>query len=175
MSDSRATQHDPEAIRKKNRRMLLVLSVIVVVFLAVGVYKMAHYNPNYVEDVDDANRILLKSGGVSLIGVDVLPWEIPGLGQDAHNFVKSLVLKRYIRIETDKREKDAAGWTLGYIFVEKDGQEIFINEELLRRGLAWLKLAFPNLKYRKRLEAAEAEARKEKIGLWHPDYKPPGN
>ncbi|KPJ56481.1 MAG: hypothetical protein AMS16_02335 [Planctomycetes bacterium DG_58] len=137
---------------------------------------MAHYNPNYVEKVDDANRIILKSGeGVNLIGVSVLPWEIPGLGQDAHNFVKGLILKRYVRIETGKKEKDAAGWTLGYVFVEKDGKEIFINEELLRRGLARLKLAFPNLKYRKRLEAAEAEAKKKKVGFWHPDYNPPGN
>ncbi|KPK97501.1 MAG: hypothetical protein AMK75_07520, partial [Planctomycetes bacterium SM23_65] len=143
MSDSTAPQHDPEAIRRKNRRLVLILSVIVVVGLTIGVYKMAHYNPNYVEKVDDANRIILKSGeGVNLIGVAVLPWEIPGLGQDAHKFVKNLIFERYIRIETDKKEKDAAGWTLGYVFVEKDGKEIFINEELLRRGLARLKLAF---------------------------------
>jgi micrococcal nuclease len=70
---------------------------------------------------------------------------------------------------------DPSGWIRGYVFAPSDGQEVFLNEELLRKGLARLKLMFPNLKYRDRLQAAEAEAKSRKVGLWSPDYKPPGS
>ena len=160
--------------RARHRRFLLVVWAIIVVGLIVGVYKMATYDPNYVTDVNDANRLHLKSGGVFVVGVEVLPFEVGGLGAEAAEFTKKLVLGRRIRIETDpERPKDAGGWTLGYVFVEKDGREVFLNEELLLHGYGVHKPVFPNLSYRDRLEAAQTEAKRKKIGRWHPDFKPP--
>ena len=167
---------NPQAGRRSNRRLILVLVAVVVLGFLYFLVAMLTYNPNYAKAVTDANRILLKSGdGVFLIGIDCPPLGEKPVGGPAAELTKKWVLDRYIRIETDVEPKDPAGWILGYVFVTNDGQEVFVNEELLRHGLARLRLAFPNLKYRQRLEAAESEARSKKIGLWSPDYKSPGS
>jgi len=167
---------NPEAARRPNRRIILVLLALLALAFLYYLVRMLTYNPNYVEAVYDANRVVLKSGeGVVLIGVDCPPVQEKSVGEPAAELTSKWVLHRYIRIEKDKEPKDAAGWILGYVFVKKDGQEVFVNEDLLRHGFARVKLAYPNLKYRSKLEAAESEAKSKKIGLWSPDYRPQGS
>ena len=173
MSDAKSTPDAPPA--KKHRVILILLLVILVGFLWL-VYKVRTWNPNYVTKIVQADWIILKSEeGVHLIGVSCPPVEGGGLGQQAFDFTKSCVLNRYIRIEKGEQPKDEAGWVLGYVFVPVDGKEMFLNEELLRRGYGKVSPVYPNLKYRKVFEAAEAEAKSKKLGVWSPSYKPPGH
>jgi len=165
----------PASDARSNRRLLLIVLAIVVVGLFYGVFSMVTYNPNYVTRVDHADRITLKSGdGVVLLGVDCPPVQETQVGKAAAEFTRSLVLHHTIRIDTDKEPRDQAAWIQGYVFVQKDGQEVFLNEELLRHGFGRAKPVYPNVKYRDRLEAAASEARSQKIGIWSPTYKPPG-
>jgi endonuclease YncB( thermonuclease family) len=166
----------PASTQARNRWLLLFLVAVVVVGFIYGIVRMATYDPYYVVWVYDADRLKLKSNdGVVLIGVECPPSQDKQIGEAGCLFTKKLLMDRYIRVETDVDQKDPSGWIRGYVFVKNNGQELFLNEELLRLGFARLKLVFPNLKYRVRLEAAEAEAKSKKIGLWSPDYKPPGS
>ena len=154
----------------------LVVVALVVLGLAYGIYRMVTYNPNYVTVVYDANRLTLKSGDdVVLIGVYCEPGAEKFMGAPAADFTRECVLDHYIRIEKGENPVTVSGEILGYVFVKKDGKEIFLNEELLRHGYGKLALAFPNLKYRKRLEAAETEAKRNKVGFWREDDRPPGS
>ncbi|HUW57634.1 MAG TPA: thermonuclease family protein [Planctomycetota bacterium] len=174
MTGSAPPTDNTQTGRARHRRVLLITWSIVVLGLIIGVIRMATYDPNYVVKVDDANKLILKSGGVRVVGVEVLPFETGGLGAEAAEFTKKLVLDRRIRVETDpEKVKDDADWTLGYVFVEVDGKELFLNEELLRHGYGEYRPAYPHLSYRKRLDAAQAEAQRKKLGRWHPDFKPP--
>lgn len=165
-----------EAARRKNRRMVLILAVFVSLGLGYGTYRMWTYNPNYVVHVDHADRILLKSDtGLRLIGIEVNPVQDKQVGEPAAKFVAECILGKYIRIERDVRKEDRGGWILAYVFVQSEGREIFLNLELLRRGLAKHLPAAPNLKYRKEFEAAEAEAKGKQLGFWSPDYTPLGS
>jgi micrococcal nuclease len=175
MSVSRPSLN-PETSRRSNRWIILILLAAVVLGFALLVYRIMTYDPNYVVAVYDANRVVLKSGeGVFLIGVDCPPVQEKQVGEPASELTKKWLLNRHIRLEKDEEPKDRDGWILGYVFVHEDGQDVFVNEELLRHGFARVKLAYPNLKYRNRLEAAESEAKSKNIGLWSPDYKPPGS
>jgi len=67
-----------------------------------------------------------------------------------------------IRLEKDVSETDKYGRLLRYVYVE----DMLVNTELVRQGLAWAKAYPPDIKYQDVLEEAEAEARRDKIGLW---------
>ena len=154
----------------------LIVAALMVLGLAFGIYRMVTYNPNYVTVVYDANRLTLKSGeDVVIIGVYCEPGAEKRMGAPAADFTKECVLDRYIRVEKGETPLTVSGEILGYVFVEKDGEEVFLNEELLRHGFGKLALAFPNLKYRKRLEAAEAEAKTNKVGFWRENDNSPGH
>jgi endonuclease YncB( thermonuclease family) len=174
MSVSSASPH-PASNARSNRRLFLIVFAVVVVGLSYGVLCMFMYNPNYVTKVYDADRIMLKSGdGVVLTGIECPPVQDTQVGEPGTRFTEKRLLNRYIRIESDVEPMEPTGWIRGYVFFKNDGQEVFLNEELLRNGFGRAKPVFPNVKYRDRLEAAESEARSRKIGVWSPDYKPPG-
>ena len=178
-SEPSTAGHTPDAGRRRafgRGRSFLIVVALLILGLAFGIYRMLTYNPNYVTVVYDANRLTLKSGeDVVLIGVYCEPGAEKRLGGPAAEFTKECVLDRYIRVERGEKPVTVSGEILGYVFVEKDGKEIFLNEELLRHGFGKLALAFPNLKYRKRLEAAEAEAKRNKVGFWREDDNLTGN
>ena len=75
---------------------------------------------------------------------------------------KRLVGGRDITIEFDQEKYDPYGRVLGYVFV--DG--VFVNEELVKEGLARSFFIEPNTKYKERILKAEDEAKKYKRGIW---------
>lgn len=77
-------------------------------------------------------------------------------------FVQSLLEKKEIYIEFDQHYRDAEGFIVGYVFLP-DGT--FINEKILKKGYADLRLAPPNRKYDKKLRRAYREAHQEKRGI----------
>lgn len=82
-------------------------------------------------------------------------------GRAAANTLKSLVGTR--RIDCQSAGRDKYGRMLGWCSV--DGRDI--NREMVREGMAW---AF--VKYSRRYEAVEAEARTAKAGIWQGDAQP---
>ena len=148
--------------------------LIVVAGTAYGIYRIATWDPNVVVSVDEGDNFFIKSGErFHLIGMRCLACNAGGVGIEAKEFTRECVLDKHIRIEKGKKpRKDEAGWIWAYVFYKdkKNGEELLLNVELVRRGLA---LAKPgrgvDLTHREELRAAETEAREARIGLWHPD------
>lgn len=75
---------------------------------------------------------------------------------------KELVGGKLITIEFDREKYDHYGRLLGYVFA--DG--IFVNEEIVRRGLARTLFIGKNRKYEDRILKAQQEAKRERRGIW---------
>ena len=158
------------------RVRLVVLAVLV--GIGWGVYRVVTWDPDYVSHVYDAERMSLRGGqGLRLIGIKALPTNRPAdiegewLGQTAADVAASYVLDRHVTIEKDVTVWDEGGWIFGYLFVERDGKRVFVNEELVRQGMAIAKPRGVNTRYRERLDAAEQEAREAQRGVWRPENK----
>ncbi len=66
-------------------------------------------------------------------------------------------------LQTDRELHDRYGRTLGYVWNDRG---VFVNEALVRRGLARVAFYRPNDRHLERMQAAEAAAREAGRGLW---------
>jgi len=123
----------------------------------------------HVVGVYDGDTFVLECGEeVRVVGVDA-PEKGRPYGRRATEFARRKLLGRLVRVEPAKQSRDRYGRILGWVWL--DNNTLF-NEELLRRGLAYLYLVQPNTKYRERLLAAQREARRKRRGLWRHPPKP---
>ena len=95
--------------------------------------------------------------------------EFCALAQEATRYNRELVEGKTIRLEKDVSETDKYGRLLRYVYVD----DIFVNAELVRQGLAWAKAYEPDTKYQDYLQEMETEARQDKIGIWATSTPPP--
>jgi micrococcal nuclease len=147
------------------------LSIIPILFLLISAIGCSAPTAPLVTRVIDGDTIEVNIRGtihkIRYIGIDTpeLDDERPefrALAQEATRFNRELVEGETIRLEKDVSETDRYGRLLRYVYVE----DIFINAEMVRQGLAWSKSYPPDTKYQDILEETEAEARRDKIGLW---------
>lgn len=91
-------------------------------------------------------------------GVPVEPW-----GTAAAEFTANFLAQGEVRLELDRRRVDRYGRFLAYVYVG----ELFLNEELLRAGLA-RRHDYPgdSFSISRLLSRAADEAKHEKRGLW---------
>ncbi len=115
--------------------------------------------------VSDGDTIGVRIAGqektVRLIGINA-----PETGQpfaaEAKAALTSLVLGKTVRLEQDVTTIDQYGRLLAYVWVGPT----MANAELLRKGLAALCTIPPNVKYTSTFQAALAEAKAAKRGMW---------
>ncbi len=128
-----------------------------------------------VRSVLSGDTILVKGiGRVKYIGVNAPRPSLSGkhdekFWRESQEKNRQLVEGKWVRFEMDKKREDNLGRTLAYVFVrenERSNWEIFVNAEMLRLGLARLEESTVNLKYMRRLEALEHEARRNARGIW---------
>lgn len=80
---------------------------------------------------------------------------------------KELVLGKQVRIELDQEPLDGYGRTLAYLFaIDNRGNEVFVNAELVRRGLAFLYVTGQNQARRNEILEAQREAAAARRGHW---------
>lgn len=95
------------------------------------------------------------------IGMDT-----PEIGQryyeEAKRANEELVLGKRIRLEKDVSETDRYKRLLRYAYADS----VFVNGELVKRGLARAKAYPPDTRHQKELEALEKQAIIEGRGLW---------
>ncbi|HEX7100875.1 MAG TPA: lamin tail domain-containing protein [Acidimicrobiia bacterium] len=124
-----------------------------------------------VVSVIDGDTIVVGSGGleerVRLIGINA-PEPEECLAEEATQALDDLVSGSPVRLVPDASDRDGFGRLLRYVYV--DGE--FVNEALVRRGLAIAHRYEPNVANQEILETAEAEARAEGAGMWSPDACP---
>ncbi len=131
--------------------------------LAPGVYS--------VREVIDGDTLRLTNGArIRFIGVDAPELRGPdGLPEpfavEATEFVRGVVATHggEVRLEFDRVLQDRYGRFLAYVYAG----DLFINEELVRQGLARARLEFDYSSYMKaRFREAEREAQKATRGIW---------
>jgi endonuclease YncB( thermonuclease family) len=120
--------------------------------------------------IDGDTLALHGIGNARLIGIDT-----PELGRDggpdapfavqAGEALRQLVATsgQRIRLVAGMEKRDRHGRRLAHVY---DGAGRNLNEILLRRGLAYLSIFPPNLRFLDCYAEAEAEARRASRGLW---------
>ena len=115
--------------------------------------------------VIDGDTVVIDTGQrVRYIGIDtpeVYPQPEAG-GMEAWQANRQLVEGKKVRLERDVSETDKYGRLLRYVYVD----DVFVNAELVRLGLAEAKAYPPDIKYQDYLEEMEAEARAAGRGMW---------
>ena len=115
--------------------------------------------------VIDGDTITLEGGQrVRYIGIDtpeVHP-QLEAFGLEAWQANRELVEGKTVRLEQDMSQTDKYGRLLRYVYVN----DIFVNAELVRIGLAEAKAYPPDTKYQDYLEKLEQAAREAGRGMW---------
>lgn len=115
--------------------------------------------------VIDGDTIIIEGGyRVRYIGIDapeIYP-KVEAFGLEAWLANRQLVEGKEVRLERDVSETDKYGRLLRYVYVD----DILVNAELVRLGLAWAKAYPPDTKYQDYLEELEQQARRAGRGMW---------
>lgn len=125
-----------------------------------------------VSKVIDGDTIDLSDGRkLRYIGIDTPETVDPYrgtqcFGKQASEHNKELVLGKEVRLEKDVSETDKYGRLLRYVYVEKEGKEVMVNEQLVFDGFAFARTYPPDVKYQEKFRAAEQVAREKSSGLW---------
>lgn len=83
-------------------------------------------------------------------------------GPEAFAANKALVEGKTVTLEKDVSPTDKYGRLLRYVYVDN----LLVNEELLRLGLAQVDIYPPDLKYLDRFRAVQQQARDAGVGMW---------
>ncbi len=132
-------------------------------YLEPGFYSVAQV-------VDGDTLRLVNGARIRLIGVDAPELVGPSgepepFAREATEFVRRLVSLSggQVRLEFDSVLKDRYGRFLAYVYAN----DFFVNEELLRQGLARSRLEFSfSTSMKARFRRAEQEAREANRGIW---------
>ena len=115
--------------------------------------------------VIDGDTIVIEGGyRVRYIGIDTpeIHPELKAYGMKALEANCELVEGKVVRLKRDVSQTDPHGRLLRYVYVD----DIFVNAELVRLGLAQAKAYPPDTKYQEDLEQLETEARQAGRGMW---------
>lgn len=100
---------------------------------------------------------------IRLIGIDSPELRQGEAGRQARDALRRLLPPGLaVRLEGDVAPRDRYGRTLAYVW---SGGGL-VNERMVREGWAVLLTVPPNVKYARRLEQAQKEARAQGAGLW---------
>ncbi|HVY96493.1 MAG TPA: thermonuclease family protein [Solirubrobacterales bacterium] len=125
--------------------------------------------------VVDGDTIEARIGGavedVRYIGVDTPETVKPGtpvqcFGPEASAFNHRLLEGRRVRLVFGVERRDAYGRLLAYVYITTHSRRRFVNEMLLRRGLARTLAIPPNTRYSALFAARERGAARSGRGLW---------
>ena len=112
--------------------------------------------------VVDGDTIIIEGNyRVRYIGIDT-PEMGEAFGLEAWQANRELVEDKVVYLERDVSETDKYGRLLRYVYVD----DILVNAELVRAGLAEAKAYPPDTKHQDYLEKLEQEARQAGRGMW---------
>lgn len=133
----------------------------------------------YVSKVSDGDTITARQEDgselkVRLCGVDA-PEKSQPLGKESTEYLRSLLAKTNNQILLTPIEKDRYGRTIAEIFIQlPNGSEQFIQEELLKAGLAYhYKQYSGNCPNQNVFDSAEEIARNNHAGVWNGSHQKP--
>lgn len=161
---------------KLNYISIFIIVIILAVFVAYRLYPKHDIYNNFEVLTGDTLRLDRSKPIFRLVGIDAPDRRgsyspVEPLAHRAAQYLESLIDGRDIRIEHDKEKYDKYGRMLGYVFVD----DLFVNEMMVKEGLAMTLVIKPNDKYADILQAAEDTAKTERNGIWADpsSFRPP--
>ena len=150
-----------------------ILPLLILIFVALSIYFQSELssdrNKYTVSEVIDGDTVTIKGfdASVRYLGIDtpeILTEDSPGdpLAEKARNLNRRIVNGKKVRLEFDKQKYDDYGRLLANVFVDTT----FVNEEIVRSGLARALIIKPNERYASRILEAERQAKRERRGIW---------
>lgn len=137
-------------------KQLFVLVVIAVISSCIT-------SESTVLSVVDGDTFVIESENVvRLIGIDAPELSEPG-GEEAREYLSSLILNKKIILKPGKTNKDAYGRLLRYAYLD----ETCINETMIKEGYAEARYLSPDHAYHDKYLALEMEAESYTRGLWN--------
>lgn len=119
-----------------------------------------------VEHVYDGDSLRLANGaGVRLVGIDT-PERGQAFSEEGRSFAKELLEGKTVRLVPAKEPVDRYKRNLAYLYLEKDGKEVFANAQMVRHGYAYAWPYKPNTSHSEEILAAQKEAQAQRRGLW---------
>ena len=142
-------------------RSLLVLELISTL---AGCIPVSSPSSDRVSRIVDGDTVVLSTGErVRYIGMDTPEMDpLEPFAKEATEANRQLVEGKAVRLEKDVSETDRYGRLLRYVWVDST----MVNLELVRRGLAEANAYPPDVRYQLLLDAAEAEAKLARRGMW---------
>ena len=114
--------------------------------------------------IDGDTIELLNRERVRYIGIDAPemrprpePW-----ASEATEANRGLVERQMVRLVLDVEERDRFGRLLAYVYVD----DVFVNAELVRMGLARAVFYWPNVEHQTYFRELEREAQEARRGIW---------
>ncbi|MCX2727828.1 thermonuclease family protein [Thermomicrobium sp. 4228-Ro] len=124
-------------------------------------------------DGDTLTVVTLRGEAVvRLIGIDAPERGSDGHPPECYNEEATRLLAELappgtvVLLERDVSETDRYGRLLRYVWIDRNGQRLLLNEELVRRGAAVAREYPPDTRYAARLAAAQQVAQATRAGLW---------
>jgi len=122
-----------------------------------------------VSKVIDGDTIKIKDGKkVRLIGIDA-PEKGECYYSKSADFLRELLLGKYARLEKDISEADNYDRWLRYVIIPADknkGDNILVNDYLVKEGQAKSVSSSPDLRYRDLMATSQQKAIRENKGIW---------
>lgn len=155
---------------KRKRRWAVeacLVAALLAATAALSQYRPAPSGGAHVDRAIDGDSVLLADGHrIRYLLVDT-PEKGEPFYAEAVAANEELVLGKQVRLELDREPRDDYGRTLAYVFaIDNRGHEVFVNAELVRRGLAFLYVVGANQARRDEILAAQREAAEAARGRW---------
>lgn len=144
-------------------RLFLLLGLVLAVVPGCAAPKANSDSILHVTEIIDGDTIKLSDGRkVRLLRVDTPERGEPGFFQSAAALESMLSDSKPLRLEFEEEKLDRHGRTLAYLWVgEKQ-----INLEMVRSGWSPFYDDYGTGRYAPQFRRAEAEARRQHIGIW---------
>ncbi|MEI6886855.1 MAG: thermonuclease family protein [bacterium] len=157
---------------------IIFFTIVFALYLTIGILKREgillgsdEYTLNYVLDGDtiDVSQYK-KSYRVRYIGIDTPEIDHPlqgkvgqCYGNESKSFNEKLLKSaKKLKLVRDKTDKDIYGRLLRYVYVDN----IFVNEEIIKNGYAYVLNIPPNSSLKDTFQKAKDNAKESNIGVW---------